>query len=136
MARETVWQSLSELGGLRPGLPARDGGGVGDQVILAQKIGAALYQSPWADTVTAIEIATALGRDDRLVALEALSTAADLARSLGTEAVQLHGAVGMTEEHDAQLFYRRIAVDALLLGRPTELRRQAAALLSEKHRPG
>ncbi|MEU9227941.1 hypothetical protein AB0D40_26650 [Streptomyces massasporeus] len=31
----------------------------------------------------------------------------------------------MTEEHDAQLFYRRTAVDSLLWGRPTELRRPA-----------
>ncbi|GIM97043.1 acyl-CoA dehydrogenase family protein [Paractinoplanes toevensis] len=71
------------------------------------------------------------GDDARLAAYEALATAADLVRSAGTEAVQLHGAVGMTEEHDAQLFYRRAAVDALLWGRPTELRRAAAALLTE-----
>ncbi|MFE6096617.1 acyl-CoA dehydrogenase family protein [Streptomyces massasporeus] len=70
------------------------------------------------------------GRDARLSALEALACAADLARRVATDAVQLHGAVGMTEEHDAQLFYRRAAVDALLWGRPTELRRLAAPLLA------
>lgn len=72
--------------------------------------------------------------DARLAALEALCTAADLARATATDAVQLHGAVGMTEDHDAQLFYRRIAVDALLWGRPTELRRRAAGLLAETYR--
>jgi alkylation response protein AidB-like acyl-CoA dehydrogenase len=74
------------------------------------------------------------GHDARLTAYEALATAADLIRAAGTEAVQLHGALGMTEEHDAQLFYRRAAVDALLWGRPTELRRRAATLLAETYR--
>ncbi|MFF9120662.1 acyl-CoA dehydrogenase family protein [Streptomyces massasporeus] len=69
-------------------------------------------------------------RDARLAALEALACAAELARRVATDAVQLHGAVGMTEEHDAQLFYRRAAVDSLLLGRPTELRRLAAPILA------
>ncbi|MFD9935265.1 acyl-CoA dehydrogenase family protein [Streptomyces massasporeus] len=73
------------------------------------------------------------GRDARLSALEALACAADLARRVATDAVQLHGAVGMTEEHDAQLFYRRAAVDALLWGRPTELRRLAAPLLARAY---
>ncbi|MFD1048324.1 acyl-CoA dehydrogenase family protein, partial [Kibdelosporangium lantanae] len=73
-------------------------------------------------------------QDARLTSLEALSTTADLARHVTTEAIQLHGAIGMTEDHDAQLFYRRAAVDTLLLGRPTELRRRAAALLSTKYR--
>lgn len=74
------------------------------------------------------------GHDARLTGYQALATAADLARAAGTEAVQLHGAVGMTEENDAQLFYRRAAVDALLWGRPTELRRRAAALLAQAYR--
>ncbi|MFI1186036.1 acyl-CoA dehydrogenase family protein [Streptomyces californicus] len=68
--------------------------------------------------------------DARLAALEALACAAELARRVATESVQLHGAVGMTEEHDAQLFYRRAAVDSLLFGRPTELRRLAAPILA------
>jgi alkylation response protein AidB-like acyl-CoA dehydrogenase len=73
------------------------------------------------------------GADARLAALEALVMAAELARLVGTEAVQLHGAVGMTEDHDAQLCYRRVAVDALLLGRPTQLRRAAASILTDKY---
>ncbi|MEU0177039.1 hypothetical protein ABZ178_27405 [Streptomyces massasporeus] len=35
----------------------------------------------------------------------------------------------MTEEHHAQLFSRRTAVDSVLLGRPTELRRLAAPVI-------
>ncbi|WP_275426292.1 hypothetical protein [Streptomyces sp. CS014] len=34
----------------------------------------------------------------------------------------------MTEEHDAQLSHRQAAVDSLLFGRPTELRRPAAPI--------
>ncbi|MET9480656.1 acyl-CoA dehydrogenase family protein [Streptomyces sp. NPDC006638] len=71
--------------------------------------------------------------DARLAALRALACAAELARRVATDAVQLHGAVGMTEEHDAQLFYRRAAVDSLLLGRPTELRRLAAPILARAY---
>lgn len=74
------------------------------------------------------------GHDARLATLEALAGAIDIARAVSTDAVQLHGAVGMTEDHDAQLFYRRVAVDALLLGRATELRRSAAAILAERYR--
>jgi alkylation response protein AidB-like acyl-CoA dehydrogenase len=73
------------------------------------------------------------GGDARLAALESLACAAELARRVAREAVQLHGAVGMTEEHDAQLFYRRAAVDSLLLGRPTELRRLAAPILARAY---
>jgi len=69
------------------------------------------------------------GDDAELSALEALSTAADLARQVTTDVVQIHGAVGMTEGCDAQIFYRVAAVDAVWLGRPTELRRRAAPLL-------
>jgi alkylation response protein AidB-like acyl-CoA dehydrogenase len=74
------------------------------------------------------------GHDARLRAYEALASGAELIRTAGTEAVQLHGALGMTEEHDAQLFHRRAAVDALLRGRPTVLRRRAAALLADAYR--
>ena len=65
-----------------------------------------------------------------------VNDAARVSSTASTEAIQLHGAVGMTEEHDAQLFYRRAAVDALLWGRPTELRRRAAGLLATLHRAG
>ncbi|NYV73382.1 hypothetical protein [Streptomyces sp. UH6] len=63
----------------------------------------------------------------------ALVCAAEPARRVATDAVRLHAAVGMTEEHDAQLFHRRTAVDALLVGRPTEFRRPAVPLLARAY---
>jgi alkylation response protein AidB-like acyl-CoA dehydrogenase len=43
--------------------------------------------------------------------------------------MQIHGAYGMTENSDAQLFYRRAAVESLWLGSPAELRGEVASLL-------
>lgn len=69
------------------------------------------------------------GMDARLTTLQALAMAGDLARQTATESIQIHGAYGMTEACDAQLFYRRAVIDAVWLGSPTELRREAAPLL-------
>ncbi|HXM55424.1 MAG TPA: acyl-CoA dehydrogenase family protein [Candidatus Dormibacteraeota bacterium] len=76
------------------------------------------------------------GRDPRLTALQALSMAADLAREVTATAVQVHGAVGITEESDAQLFYRRAVVDAVWLGTPGQLRDEALPLLRERTEAG
>jgi alkylation response protein AidB-like acyl-CoA dehydrogenase len=56
-----------------------------------------------------------------------LAEAAPLAKSVcsealmkaATECVQLHGGIGFTWEHDAQLYYKRAASTRLLLGEPT-----------------
>ncbi|MCX4820778.1 acyl-CoA dehydrogenase family protein [Streptomyces sp. NBC_01142] len=70
------------------------------------------------------------GADIRLASAQALFLSADLARQVSAEAVHLHGAAGLTEEHDVSVFYRRAAVDAVRLGTPTQLRREAAQLLA------
>jgi alkylation response protein AidB-like acyl-CoA dehydrogenase len=62
-------------------------------------------------------------------ATRALLLAADLARDAGAEAIQLHGAYGMTERADAQLFYRHAALEAIRLGTPTALRAELADVL-------
>ena len=69
---------------------------------------------------------------DPLAAAQSLATAADLARVVTTAAMQIHGAAGITQEHDAQLFYRRAAVESVWLGTPTELRAQAVPLLAAR----
>lgn len=69
------------------------------------------------------------GLDIRLVAAEVLALAAELARRAAAESVHLHGAYGMTESCDAQLFYRRAAVDAAWLGTRTDLLTEAGRLL-------
>ncbi|MEV6122684.1 acyl-CoA dehydrogenase family protein [Streptomyces sp. NPDC052077] len=65
----------------------------------------------------------------RLSAAQALAMAAEAARRTATEAMQIHGAHGMTEDSDAQLFYRRAAVESPWLGSPAELRAEVAPLL-------
>ncbi|QXJ22407.1 acyl-CoA dehydrogenase [Actinomadura graeca] len=65
-----------------------------------------------------------------MASLEAVAAAGDLARRAAAEAVQIHGAIGMTDDHDAQLFYRRAAVDAVFLGGPERHREEAATYLA------
>ncbi|WP_067460602.1 acyl-CoA dehydrogenase family protein [Actinomadura macra] len=65
-----------------------------------------------------------------MASLEAVAMAGDVARRAAAEAVQIHGAAGMTDDHDAQLFYRRAAIDAVFLGSPDRHRAEAAAYLT------
>ncbi|MFJ6798043.1 acyl-CoA dehydrogenase family protein [Streptomyces sp. NPDC091268] len=75
------------------------------------------------------------GEDVRRTGAQALYLAGELARRAAAESVHLHGAYGMTEACDAQLFHRRAAVDAQWLGTGTELLREAAELLAAAHTP-
>jgi alkylation response protein AidB-like acyl-CoA dehydrogenase len=59
-------------------------------------------------------------------ALLAKARAAEVYREMAAEAIQLHGGFGFTEEANPQLFYRRAAVEAFLLGTPAALRERAA----------
>lgn len=67
------------------------------------------------------------GRDPAVP--QTLALAADLARDAAAQALHLHGAHGMTEDADIQLFFRRAALDAVLWGSPAQLRAAAAAAL-------
>ena len=53
----------------------------------------------------------------------------DLYRDVTSEAIQIHGGFGFTEEADPQLYYRRAAVDAVLLGSSSALRDRVADAL-------
>jgi alkylation response protein AidB-like acyl-CoA dehydrogenase len=53
----------------------------------------------------------------------------DLYRHVTAEAIQIHGGFGFAEEADPQLYYRRAAVDAVLLGSATALRDRVAGTL-------
>jgi acyl-CoA dehydrogenase len=55
--------------------------------------------------------------------------AAEVYRAMAAEAIQLHGGFGFTAEASPQLFYRRAASDAMLLGSATDLRERLADLL-------
>jgi alkylation response protein AidB-like acyl-CoA dehydrogenase len=72
------------------------------------------------------------GEDSRLTAVQALAMAGDLARDTTTQAIQIHGAYGMTERSEAQRYYRRAVLDALWLGAPSALRSQSVRWLAER----
>ncbi|MGW1073788.1 acyl-CoA dehydrogenase family protein [Streptomyces sp. NPDC002537] len=56
----------------------------------------------------------------------ALGQALEALRTVAGEAVQLHGGIGVTWEHDVQLYFKRAASDELLFGPVHRLRARAA----------
>ncbi|SPE56097.1 Acyl-CoA dehydrogenase [Streptomyces netropsis] len=62
----------------------------------------------------------------RVAAGLALAQALETARIVAGEAVQLHGGIGVTWEHDVQLYFKRAASDELLFGPVHRLRESAA----------
>ncbi|MCA6094758.1 acyl-CoA dehydrogenase family protein [Streptomyces sp. SCA3-4] len=56
----------------------------------------------------------------------ALAQALETAQAVTAEAVQLHGGIGVTWEHDVQMYFKRAASDALLFGPVHRLRERAA----------
>jgi alkylation response protein AidB-like acyl-CoA dehydrogenase len=66
---------------------------------------------------------------------ETLALAADLARDVTAEAIQMHGAIGYTEEGEPQRYFRWAAVESVRMGTPTQLRGEALAHLAERAVP-
>ena len=69
------------------------------------------------------------GADIRLRSAQALAMAADLSRTVLASVMQVHGAYGITEQAEAQLFYRRAAIERGWLGSPRALRAEVLPLL-------
>ena len=77
---------------------------------------------------------------ERLTWAEAENLAADASvvkawgsdsyKDVAAEAVQLHGGIGFTWEHDAHLYFRRARYDAAFLGDAPFHRERVAALLA------
>jgi alkylation response protein AidB-like acyl-CoA dehydrogenase len=63
-----------------------------------------------------------------LAASVAKAYTGDYLAELVQDCVQMHGGIGVTYEHDIHLFLRRITVDRLTHGTPTEHRQRIAAL--------
>jgi butyryl-CoA dehydrogenase len=63
--------------------------------------------------------------DVRLSAAQALGLAADVAGAVVLAAVQVHGAFGITDGSDVQIYYRRAHIDRVWMGAPAQLRRDA-----------
>jgi alkylation response protein AidB-like acyl-CoA dehydrogenase len=70
------------------------------------------------------------GQEFAHAALFAKAQAAEIYREMAAEAIQLHGGFGFTAEASPQLFYRRAATDAMLLGNATALRERIAGYLA------
>ena len=68
------------------------------------------------------------GRERALIASRAKSRGGDAALTIAREAVQLHGAIGFTDEYDLGLYLKRALVLASWLGNPLQQRRRYAAL--------
>lgn len=65
------------------------------------------------------------GEEVTRVAARVLASTAELTQKLAARVVHVHGTYGLTAASAAQLYYRRAAVDGLLLGSPHELRDEA-----------
>ena len=82
-----------------------------------------------------LELADALesGRDDRaLVASTMMAWTAEAAEEVAGGALQLHGGIGFTWEHDLHHYFKRCTAGALLLGTPAYHRAQVAAALASQ----
>ncbi|MFI5973151.1 acyl-CoA dehydrogenase family protein [Streptomyces sp. NPDC051452] len=85
-----------------------------DVYVGVQAARSAAYYAAWATT-----------RGDGVGAL-ALAQALEALRAAAAEGIQLHGGIGFTWEHDAHLYFKRAAGDALLFGPAHRLRDRAA----------
>ena len=69
------------------------------------------------------------GRDDASVCVSAAKAqASKAARLVGAEAIQMHGGIGMTDEEEIGLFFKRLKAAELSLGDATYHRRRFASL--------
>jgi alkylation response protein AidB-like acyl-CoA dehydrogenase len=90
-----------------------------------------------ADLVVALEAATSTtwyavrAPEEPGTALMAKLVAAEAAYRVTAEAIQLHGGIGFTWEHDAHRYFKRATVTRLTHGDPVALRRELARLLPD-----
>jgi alkylation response protein AidB-like acyl-CoA dehydrogenase len=64
-----------------------------------------------------------------LAASQAKACAGEAAVGCAQSAIQVHGGIGFTWEHDLHLYLKRARAGAAMLGTPTEHRRRVADLL-------
>jgi alkylation response protein AidB-like acyl-CoA dehydrogenase len=78
--------------------------------------------------------AVSIGSPDPIVApLVAAVYCHEAAVAVTSEAIQLHGGIGFTWEHDAHLYFKRARTNRELLGRPARHIGQLAAVLGPDH---
>lgn len=86
-----------------------------DVYVQVQAARSAAYYAAWAT-----------GAGSEQVGGLALAQALDALRTAASEAVQLHGGIGFTWEHEAHLYFKRASSDELLFGPGHRLRARAA----------
>ncbi|MEX2985459.1 acyl-CoA dehydrogenase family protein [Streptomyces sp. C36] len=91
-----------------------------DLHVAVQAARSAAYYAAWAAGAGQAAVGAA-------VAGVALARALETARLVAGEAIQLHGGIGVTWDHDAQLYFKRATSDELLFGPVHGLRARAAA---------
>jgi alkylation response protein AidB-like acyl-CoA dehydrogenase len=68
----------------------------------------------------------ALPAEASLAAAHAKAHLAEIGTAIVRTATEVHGGIGFTDEHDLQLWFKRVALDRHLLGGPDVLREEAA----------
>ncbi|MFF1376621.1 acyl-CoA dehydrogenase family protein [Streptomyces sp. NPDC058308] len=94
-----------------------------DVYVQVQAARSAAYYAAWA---AGAETAGSGGQGAERAGGLALAQALDALRTAASEAVQLHGGIGFTWEHEAHLYFKRAAGDELLFGPVHRLRARAA----------
>ncbi|MFI1304657.1 acyl-CoA dehydrogenase family protein [Streptomyces sioyaensis] len=97
-----------------------------DLYVRLQAARSAAYYAAWSAGGTGSGGAGPDGAAEPGAAALALAQALETLRTVASEAVQLHGGIGFTWEHEAQLYFKRAACDELLLGPVHRLRARAA----------
>ncbi|MGW2228096.1 acyl-CoA dehydrogenase family protein [Streptomyces formicae] len=94
-----------------------------DVYVQVQAARSAAYYAAWA---AGAEAAGFGGQGAERAGGLALSQGLDALRTAASEAVQLHGGIGFTWEHEAHLYFKRASSDELLFGPVHRLRARAA----------
>ncbi|MGW7817212.1 acyl-CoA dehydrogenase family protein [Streptomyces puniciscabiei] len=97
-----------------------------DVYVGVQAARSAAYCSAWAAAASASPSASPSAADGLCSGGLALAQALEALRGAAGEGIQLHGGIGFTWEHDAQLYFKRAAGDELLFGPVHRLRDRAA----------
>ncbi|RXS80441.1 acyl-CoA dehydrogenase [Streptomyces sp. TM32] len=97
-----------------------------DLYVRLQAARSAAYYAAWSAGGNGAGGAGTDGAAEPGAAALALAQALETLRTVAAEAVQLHGGIGFTWEHEAQLYFKRAACDELLLGPVHRLRARAA----------
>ena len=94
-----------------------------DMLLMTESARSATYYAAWALSANAPDAARALAI--------AKAYASDAAREVCHRAIQVHGGIGFTWEHDLHIYLKRACADEALFGDATFHREQIARLILE-----